>query len=117
VGFDSRESLGDKETGAKAALPIWMTVMRQAIAGKENERFLGEVDNPMVKAAAETPAKAGTASAAGKPPTQPAAKPPVQPAAGSKPMAKPASTSPPVAGTAKAAASSGSTPAKPKDQR
>src|SRR5206468_2444727 len=24
VGFDSRESLGEKETGARAALPIWM---------------------------------------------------------------------------------------------
>ncbi len=42
VGFDSRESLGEKETGAKAALPIWMAVMRQAIAGKDNEQFLGD---------------------------------------------------------------------------
>ncbi len=33
VGFDSRQTLGDKETGAKAALPIWMTFMRAAIAG------------------------------------------------------------------------------------
>jgi membrane carboxypeptidase/penicillin-binding protein len=24
VGYDSRQSLGEKETGAKAALPIWM---------------------------------------------------------------------------------------------
>lgn len=45
VGFDSRESLGEKETGAKAALPIWMTVMRAAIVGKENEQFLGD-QNP-----------------------------------------------------------------------
>jgi len=28
VGFDSRESLGEKETGARAALPIWMTIMK-----------------------------------------------------------------------------------------
>jgi penicillin-binding protein 1A len=42
VGFDSRESLGEKETGAKAALPIWMTVMKQAIVGKDGERFLGD---------------------------------------------------------------------------
>ncbi len=42
VGFDSRESLGEKETGAKAALPIWMTIMKQAIAGKDNEQFLGD---------------------------------------------------------------------------
>ena len=39
VGFDSRESLGDKETGAKAALPMWMDFMRAAIAGKPNEAF------------------------------------------------------------------------------
>ena len=25
MGYDSRESLGEKETGAMAALPIWMT--------------------------------------------------------------------------------------------
>jgi penicillin-binding protein 1A len=42
VGFDSRESLGDKETGAKAALPIWMDVMRVAITGKDNEQFLSD---------------------------------------------------------------------------
>jgi penicillin-binding protein 1A len=42
VGFDSRESLGKKETGAKAALPIWMDVMRVAINGKDDEQFLGE---------------------------------------------------------------------------
>jgi penicillin-binding protein 1A len=45
VGYDSRESLGEKETGAKAALPIWMTVMKQAIVGKEDEQFLGD-DHP-----------------------------------------------------------------------
>jgi len=42
VGFDSRESLGEKETGAKAALPIWMTLMKKANEGKDNEAFLGE---------------------------------------------------------------------------
>jgi penicillin-binding protein 1A len=42
VGFDSRESLGEKETGAKAALPIWMNVMRAAIVGKDNEQFLSD---------------------------------------------------------------------------
>ena len=39
VGFDSRESLGNKETGARAALPIWMAFMKQAIAGKDDERI------------------------------------------------------------------------------
>jgi penicillin-binding protein 1A len=44
VGYDSRESLGEKETGARAALPIWMAVMKQAILGKDNEQFLGNQD-------------------------------------------------------------------------
>jgi penicillin-binding protein 1A len=44
VGYDSRQSLGEKETGAKAALPIWMTVMKSAIAGKDGEKFLGDED-------------------------------------------------------------------------
>jgi penicillin-binding protein 1A len=42
VGYDSRESLGEKETGAKAALPIWMTFMKAAIAGKDGEKFPGD---------------------------------------------------------------------------
>jgi penicillin-binding protein 1A len=42
VGYDSRESLGDKETGAKAALPIWMDFMKAAIAGKDGETFAGD---------------------------------------------------------------------------
>ncbi len=41
VGYDSRESLGDKETGARAALPIWIDFMRAAIAGKSGEQFPG----------------------------------------------------------------------------
>ncbi|HEY5056191.1 MAG TPA: PBP1A family penicillin-binding protein, partial [Acidobacteriaceae bacterium] len=39
IGFDNRQSLGDKETGAKAALPMWMDFMRAAIAGKPDEQF------------------------------------------------------------------------------
>jgi len=39
VGYDSRQSLGEKETGAVAALPIWMDFMRVAIAGNPNEQF------------------------------------------------------------------------------
>ncbi|MGI8770114.1 MAG: penicillin-binding protein 1A [Acidobacteriaceae bacterium] len=42
VGYDNRQSLGDKETGAHAALPIWMTFMQAAIAGKEDEQFPGD---------------------------------------------------------------------------
>jgi len=39
IGFDSRQSLGEKETGAKAALPMWMDFMKVAIASKPNEQF------------------------------------------------------------------------------
>jgi len=42
VGYDTRESLGKKETGAVAALPIWIDFMRAAIAGKDTERFPGD---------------------------------------------------------------------------
>jgi len=39
IGFDDRQTLGEKETGAKAALPMWMDFMKAAIAGKPNEAF------------------------------------------------------------------------------
>jgi penicillin-binding protein 1A len=42
VGYDSRQSLGDKETGARAALPVWMTFMQAAIAGRDDEQFPGD---------------------------------------------------------------------------
>jgi penicillin-binding protein 1A len=42
VGYDNRESLGEKETGAKVALPIWMDFMKAAVAGKESETFSAE---------------------------------------------------------------------------
>jgi len=41
VGYDSRESLGDKETGARAALPIWTEFMKTVIAASPNETFPG----------------------------------------------------------------------------
>jgi penicillin-binding protein 1A len=39
VGFDNRQSLGEKETGARAALPIWVDFMKIALANKPNEAF------------------------------------------------------------------------------
>jgi penicillin-binding protein 1A len=39
IGFDDRQSLGEKETGARAALPMWMDFMKAAIAGKDKEAF------------------------------------------------------------------------------
>ena len=46
VGYDNRESLGDKETGAKAALPIWIDFMKAAIVGKDGETFAGGAQTP-----------------------------------------------------------------------
>jgi len=40
LGFDEKKSLGKKETGAVAALPIWMNFMKVAVAGREQEDFL-----------------------------------------------------------------------------
>ena len=39
VGFDEKKSLGAKETGSKAALPIWMQFMTAALAGKDPGEF------------------------------------------------------------------------------
>jgi penicillin-binding protein 1A len=61
VGFDSRQSLGEKETGARAALPIWMTFMKAAIAGKPDEQFPDyDSKDQMLRAGKTIPAKPGT---------------------------------------------------------
>jgi penicillin-binding protein 1A len=39
VGFDEKKSLGEKETGSRAALPIWMQFMTVALAGKDPGEF------------------------------------------------------------------------------
>ena len=39
VGFDEKKTLGAKETGAHAALPIWMNFMSIATAGKDPGQF------------------------------------------------------------------------------
>lgn len=39
MGYDEKRTLGAKETGAHAALPIWMDFMRTAMAGKEPGEF------------------------------------------------------------------------------
>jgi penicillin-binding protein 1A len=42
IGYDDRQSLGEKETGARAALPMWMDFMKAAIANKPDETFAAE---------------------------------------------------------------------------
>ena len=94
VGYDSRQSLGEKETGARAALPIWMQIMKVAITGKDDEQFPGEVEDSSVQRASVTqpprPASSAPAPSAVRPqspipaaasPAKPSAKPsPSQPA-------------------------------------
>ncbi|HYL11198.1 MAG TPA: PBP1A family penicillin-binding protein [Candidatus Acidoferrales bacterium] len=52
VGFDDKQiSLGKKETGARAALPLWLQFMKAAVAGTPVEDFANVV--PLEKTAAE----------------------------------------------------------------
>ena len=39
IGYDEKKNLGKKETGAVAALPVWMEFMKVALAGRETEDF------------------------------------------------------------------------------
>jgi membrane peptidoglycan carboxypeptidase len=39
VGYDVKKSLGNRETGALAALPIWMTFMEEAYEGEQPQEF------------------------------------------------------------------------------
>jgi penicillin-binding protein 1A len=55
VGYDSRESLGEKETGAAAALPIWINFMKAAIVGKDGEQFPGDEQPASLNEAAAQP--------------------------------------------------------------
>jgi penicillin-binding protein 1A len=60
VGFDSRQSLGDKETGARAALPIWASFMRAAIAEHPVESFPGDGSFPEKVAGSGTSPPSGS---------------------------------------------------------
>ncbi len=40
IGFDEKVTLGNKETGAQAALPMWIDFMKLAIHGRDREDFL-----------------------------------------------------------------------------
>jgi penicillin-binding protein 1A len=39
IGFDEKKTLGNKETGAMTALPIWIDFMKVAIQGHDKEEF------------------------------------------------------------------------------
>jgi penicillin-binding protein 1A len=46
VGYDDRKSLGEKQTGAAVALPLWTDFMRTAITTSPNESFSEERPGP-----------------------------------------------------------------------
>jgi penicillin-binding protein 1A len=50
IGFDEKRSLGAKETGAHAALPIWINFMNTAMAGKDPGQFQPAPDVPVTVA-------------------------------------------------------------------
>lgn len=58
VGNDAHVSLGKKETGARAALPIWIEFMQQAMQGVPVEQFQNVV--PLEKQAGEHPVQVDT---------------------------------------------------------
>jgi penicillin-binding protein 1A len=59
VGYDNQRSLGDKQTGARAALPIWMSFMRRAIANHPNETFPGQAPQAIPTTPANMPSESG----------------------------------------------------------
>jgi penicillin-binding protein 1A len=84
IGFDDRKTLGEKETGAKAALPMWMDFMRAAIANKPDEKFpQGNAPEKQLDVPLTPPDEAPVVEEIPKPPdaTEPDAPEPEGPAA------------------------------------
>ena len=94
VGFDDKQiSLGKRETGARAALPLWLQFMKRALAGTPVEDFPNVV--PLEKIAPEHHVLVDTPDTA---PTEdePALKPPKPPPPEAKaPPTPPKTTDPP----------------------
>ncbi len=55
IGYDEKKSLGEKETGARAALPIWIQFMNVALAGKDPGEFQPAPENSAVARKVDTP--------------------------------------------------------------
>ncbi len=57
IGYDEKKTLGPKESGARAALPIWMDFMKVALAGKDPGDFqpLPEAGAPSLAKKVDTP--------------------------------------------------------------
>jgi penicillin-binding protein 1A len=70
VGFDEKRTLGAKETGSEAALPIWINFMKTALIGRDGETF-ARVENTVPELGMKV-AKAMTPSPATSPVMAPA---------------------------------------------
>ena len=46
IGFDEKKTLGNHESGAVAALPVWVDFMRVALQGRESEDFAAPPPSP-----------------------------------------------------------------------
>jgi penicillin-binding protein 1A len=55
IGYDEKKSLGAKESGARAALPVWMDFMKVALAGKDPGEFGAPPLLPPAVAKIDTP--------------------------------------------------------------
>jgi len=55
IGYDEKKSLGARETGAHAALPIWMDFMKVALAGKDPGDFQPPPVMPSTTQTVDTP--------------------------------------------------------------
>ncbi len=102
IGFDNRETLGEKETGARAALPMWMDFMRAAIVGKDKEAFpTAGAPKKVFNIAGSTPATAPATEAPNPedadpntPPPPISATPPINAVPDDAPTTAPSSTPP-----------------------
>ena len=96
IGFDNRQSLGEKETGAKAALPMWMDFMKVALADRPDEAF-ARPDAP--KKTIEVPATTDAETAPDRPANDDATPEPddvgARPAPVPEPIQMPADVPPP----------------------
>src|SRR5271165_873296 len=112
VGFDDKQiSLGKKETGAKAALPIWLEFMQGALAG------MPEIEFPNVESLEEQAAEhhvnvdtPDTAPTEDEPRSAPKEKPPATPPPGSAPTSTAAVAAPSGGNGAPASGASSSPP-------
>ena len=55
IGYDEKKFLGAKETGSRAALPIWMDFMKAALAGKDPGDFQAPLESTPAAHPVDTP--------------------------------------------------------------